>query len=106
MRGDVDRVQKFGKCSKLFCVRKLVLSLFLVGSTLSYAATGVDQQVLSQIPQRMKSFVDRQTVAGAVTLVAHGSDIATQLLYIPLPTSVHDAIRAVNPRPRFRGGAP
>jgi phosphate transport system substrate-binding protein len=26
---------------------------------------------------------------------AHGSDIATQLLYIPLPTSVHDAIRAV-----------
>lgn len=25
---------------------------------------------------------------------AHGSDIATQLLYIPLPTSVHDAIRA------------
>src|ERR1700735_5808883 len=36
---------------------------------------GVDQEVLSQIPQRMKSFVDRQTVAGAVTLVAHGSDI-------------------------------
>jgi phosphate transport system substrate-binding protein len=25
---------------------------------------------------------------------AHGSDIATQLLYIPVPTSVHDAIRA------------
>jgi phosphate transport system substrate-binding protein len=25
---------------------------------------------------------------------SHGSDIATQLLYIPLPTSVHDAIRA------------
>ncbi len=25
---------------------------------------------------------------------AHGSDIATQLLYIPLPDSVHDAIRA------------
>ncbi len=25
---------------------------------------------------------------------AHGSDIAKQLLYIPLPTSVHDAIRA------------
>src|SRR6202046_4988913 len=36
---------------------------------------GVDQEVLSQIPQRMKSFIDRQTVAGAVTLVAHGSDI-------------------------------
>ena len=38
-------------------------------------ASGVDQDVLSQIPQRMKSFIDRQTVAGAVTLVAHGSDI-------------------------------
>jgi phosphate transport system substrate-binding protein len=25
---------------------------------------------------------------------AHGSDIATQLLYVPLPTSVHDAVRA------------
>jgi CubicO group peptidase (beta-lactamase class C family) len=36
---------------------------------------GVDQDVLSKIPQRMKSFVDRQTVAGAVTLVAHGDDI-------------------------------
>jgi CubicO group peptidase (beta-lactamase class C family) len=38
-------------------------------------AAGVDQDVLSNIPQRMKSFVDRKTVAGAVTLVAHGSDI-------------------------------
>jgi CubicO group peptidase (beta-lactamase class C family) len=38
-------------------------------------STGVDQDVLSKIPQRMKSFIDRQTVAGAVTLVAHGSDI-------------------------------
>jgi CubicO group peptidase (beta-lactamase class C family) len=36
---------------------------------------GVDQDVLSKIPQRMKSFVDHHTVAGAVTLVAHGSDI-------------------------------
>jgi CubicO group peptidase (beta-lactamase class C family) len=38
-------------------------------------AAAVDQGVLSKIPQRMKSFVDHQTVAGAVTLVAHGSDI-------------------------------
>ena len=38
-------------------------------------AAGVDQEVLAQIPQRMKSFVDHQTVAGAVTLVAHGNDI-------------------------------
>jgi CubicO group peptidase (beta-lactamase class C family) len=56
-------------------VRKLVFSLFFVATTLAYAATGVDQEVLSQIPQRMKSFIDRQTVAGAVTLVAHGNDI-------------------------------
>src|SRR6202161_1613281 len=53
-----------------------------IGSTLpsvlaqsSSKTAGVDQQVLSQIPQRMKSFVDRQTVAGAVTLVAHGNDV-------------------------------
>jgi CubicO group peptidase (beta-lactamase class C family) len=38
-------------------------------------ATGVNQDVLSQISQRMKSFIDQQTVAGAVTLVAHGNDI-------------------------------
>jgi CubicO group peptidase (beta-lactamase class C family) len=38
-------------------------------------AAGVDQDVLSKIPQRMKSFVDHHTVAGAVTLVAHGNDI-------------------------------
>jgi CubicO group peptidase (beta-lactamase class C family) len=38
-------------------------------------STGVDQGVLAKIPQRMKSFVDRQTVAGAVTLVSRGSDI-------------------------------
>jgi CubicO group peptidase (beta-lactamase class C family) len=37
--------------------------------------TGVDQEVLAKIPPRMKSFVAQQTVAGAVTLVAHGSDI-------------------------------
>ncbi len=50
---------------------------------------------------------------------AHGNDIATQLLYIPLPDSVHDAIRAawkaevpgtdvstgVGSRPNRRGGA-
>ena len=73
-----------GKCSKLFCVRKLLVFLLLVavGSTWSPAsgqssakAAGVDQEILSQIPQRMKSFIDQQTVAGAVTLVAHGSDM-------------------------------
>jgi CubicO group peptidase (beta-lactamase class C family) len=38
-------------------------------------STGIDQNALAKIPQRMKSFVDHQTVAGAVTLVAHGGDI-------------------------------
>lgn len=65
-------------------MRKLFILLMFVavGLTLSTAiaqsngkAAGVDQEVLSQIPQRMKSFIDRQTIAGAVTLVAHGSDI-------------------------------
>ena len=31
----------------------------------------MDQDVLQRIPQRMKYFIDGQTVAGAVTLVAH-----------------------------------
>jgi CubicO group peptidase (beta-lactamase class C family) len=65
-------------------VRKLLVFLVFVavGSTWSPAsgqstvkATGVDQDILAQIPQRMKSFVDQQIVAGAVTLVAHGSDV-------------------------------
>jgi CubicO group peptidase (beta-lactamase class C family) len=67
-------------------VRRLVgLLLFLaVGLSTAIAqsnakttgtSTGVDQETLANIPQRMKSFVDRQTVAGAVTLVAHGKDI-------------------------------
>ncbi len=68
--------------SKLFCVRKLICSLPFLALALSSAiaqsstkTAGVDQDVLSKIPQRMRSFIDRQTVAGAVTLVAHGSDI-------------------------------
>ena len=65
-------------------MRKLLVFLVFVavGSTWSPAsgqstvkATGVDQDILAQIPQRMKSFVDQQIVAGAVTLVAHGSDV-------------------------------
>jgi CubicO group peptidase (beta-lactamase class C family) len=39
------------------------------------ANPGINQDILQQIPARMKSFVERQTVAGAVTLVAHGNDI-------------------------------
>ena len=72
--------------SKLFCVRKLFCLLTFLAVALSPAvaqsnakatgtSTGVDLEVLGKIPQRMKSFVDRQTVAGAVTLVAHGDDV-------------------------------
>jgi len=64
-------------------VRKLLFSLLFAASAFAQSntkttapqPTGVDHEVLSQIPQRMKSFVDKQTVAGAVTLVSHGADI-------------------------------
>ena len=36
---------------------------------------GVNNTILSQIAQRMKHFVDEQTIAGAVTLVAYGSEV-------------------------------
>ena len=35
----------------------------------------MNSAVLSQIPPRMKQFVNQQTVAGAVTLVAHGGEL-------------------------------
>jgi CubicO group peptidase (beta-lactamase class C family) len=68
-------------------VRKLLLCLLLLAGILSPAFgqsnikatgstnTGNDQEILQQIPARMKSFIDRHTVAGAVTLVSHGNDI-------------------------------
>jgi CubicO group peptidase (beta-lactamase class C family) len=59
-------------------VRKLLCLLLFAASAFAQSSTktvGMDQEVLSQIPQRMKSFVDKQTVAGAVTLVSHGADV-------------------------------
>jgi CubicO group peptidase (beta-lactamase class C family) len=41
----------------------------------SIRSAGVNETVLSQIPQRIKHFIDEQTIAGAVTLVAHGDDL-------------------------------
>ena len=38
-------------------------------------AAGVNNTILSQIPQRIKYFIDTQTIAGAVTLVSTGSDV-------------------------------
>jgi CubicO group peptidase (beta-lactamase class C family) len=57
-------------------VRKLLFCLLLIPfSPLQGQVAGVNQEILSQIPLRMKTFVDHQTVAGAVTLVAHGNDV-------------------------------
>jgi CubicO group peptidase (beta-lactamase class C family) len=36
---------------------------------------GVNNTIVSEIPQRIKHFIDTQTVAGAVALVATGSDV-------------------------------
>ncbi len=61
---------------KLFCLLPfLAVALSSAAAQSNSKAAGVDQDVLSKIPQRMKSFVDHQTVSGAVTLVAHGNDI-------------------------------
>ena len=35
----------------------------------------MNHTILTQIPQRIKHFIDTQTIAGAVTLVANGSDV-------------------------------
>ena len=61
---------------KLFCLLTfLAVALSPAVAQSNSKATGVDQEVLAKIPQRIKSFVDRQTVAGAVTLVARGNDV-------------------------------
>src|SRR5580704_13126290 len=76
-----SRAQQKRKYFKLFCVRRLTFFLLFAATLCSSLAqsgpkaAGVDRDVLQQIPGRIKSFVDRQTVAGAVTLVAHGNDI-------------------------------
>jgi CubicO group peptidase (beta-lactamase class C family) len=61
---------------KLFCLLPfLAVALSSAIAQSNSKAAGVDQDILAKIPQRMKSFVDRETVAGAVTLVAQGSEI-------------------------------
>src|SRR3984957_2494909 len=76
-----SRAQQRRKYFKLFCVRRLTFFLLFAATLCSSLAqsgpkaAGVDRDVLQQIPGRIKSFVDRQTVAGAVTLVAHGNDV-------------------------------
>lgn len=41
----------------------------------SPTSAGVNNAITAQIPQRIQHFIDDQTVAGAVTLVAHGNDV-------------------------------
>ena len=54
-----------------------VLAALLVAAPLLIAqpAPGVNQEIVSRIPERMRHFVADKTVAGVVTLVAHGNDI-------------------------------
>ncbi|MFL6446300.1 MAG: serine hydrolase domain-containing protein [Bryobacteraceae bacterium] len=54
----------------LVCVATLASSGFAADRS-----SGVNQAILAQIPERVKSFIAEHTVAGAVTLVAHGSEI-------------------------------
>jgi CubicO group peptidase (beta-lactamase class C family) len=63
-----------------FAIRFLwifTLALALQASDVpSKTATGLDPQKLSAIRQRMQTFVDDGTIAGAVTLVARGGQVA------------------------------
>ncbi len=53
----------------------LILLFLIPGSPLPLAGQSTNSAILSQIPQQMKHVIDQQTVAGAVTLVAHGNDV-------------------------------
>jgi CubicO group peptidase (beta-lactamase class C family) len=59
-------------------VRILFVAIYaalLAAADQSNRSIGVNDTILSQIPQRIKDFIDKQTIAGAVTLVAHGNDL-------------------------------
>src|SRR4051794_36227027 len=60
-------------------LRSLVLASLSFAIASSFAqstpATGLDQNLLGRIPERMRHFVDEKTIAGVVTLVARGNDI-------------------------------
>ena len=52
-------------------MQKLLLIAAFCGTL---CAQGVNSVIVNQIPERMKAFIDKQTIAGSVTLVAHGND--------------------------------
>lgn len=63
-------MRKFALCLVAACTVTFAAAPIVKDS----AKTGLDPQRLGKIPERMKSFVDRGTVAGVVTLVArHGA---------------------------------
>lgn len=60
-------------------LRSLVMTASILAASSSFAqpapAPGINQDIVGKIPDRMRHFVDDKTVAGVVTLVAHGNDI-------------------------------
>lgn len=58
-----------------FHIAVLGCGAFFAQTLLPASSAGVNEAILSQIPQRIQHFIDNQTVAGAVTLVAHGNDV-------------------------------
>jgi len=59
-------------------VRPVLLALVCISFPLAGQQPqpeGVNSAIVSQIPKRIQSYIDNQTVAGAVTLVAHGSEV-------------------------------
>jgi CubicO group peptidase (beta-lactamase class C family) len=69
------------KASDILVVVRNAIFLLAVCGILSPALgqsthpVGVNNAVLSQIPQRVKQFIDARTIAGAVTLVSMGNEV-------------------------------
>jgi CubicO group peptidase (beta-lactamase class C family) len=58
-------------------MKKHIVVLLLAAAAIAYSATGMDPERLARIPARMKAFVDRGTIAGAVTLIERHGQIAS-----------------------------
>ena len=63
----------------LRALRSLAFAALFLAASISFAqpapAPGINQDIVGKIPGAMRRFVDEKTVAGVVTLVAHGNDI-------------------------------
>lgn len=60
-----------------FAVLALTWSLHAAERTATASRAGLDPERLARIPARMKEFVDKGTIAGAVTLVARHGVVAS-----------------------------